>query len=571
MPTVPAPHQQVGLEPLPNARVAVDAPIEAFGGGAANPRLDLSELANQAHDIFQQEKQRADETAVVAAAAKASDLETRLTISTRQRLGTDAFSAPEQVTEDWDKSTQEIESGLTNDTQRAAFERVKASHWNSLNSAVQSHVADQRQKYDAQVTDDAIGAERNAAIVNFDNPGRVALSIANQVAAIKTHLEKVYNGQIPEGLLERATLEASSSTQTAVIDRLLANGQDLAAKTYYSAVKDQISGADSTKIEKALEVGSKRGESQRQADAILAKPDIDEQTAVQQARAIKDPDVRDDVEERIRREFTERAQQQRAVRDATFQRASDQLERARGDVNRINPSDWAGLTLQERSALRAYGKQLTEGTPTKTDLGTYYSLRTMAVTPETRDKFLKRNLMLDRPYLSEGDFKQMVDLQADLKKGDQASENKLHAIRTNDQIVNDALEGIGLGVVPSKREKDKPIIDTIKRSIDAAVELEQSRTGKPASSADVQRITDQILTQHVVSTPGWLWGTNQENKRLFELGPNDQLVLTVKDIPKPDRDALTARLRKAGLPVTDESLVSHYKAYVGGLVRRGPQ
>lgn len=571
MPTVPAPRQTVGLEPLPGARVAVDAPIEAFGGGVANPRLDLSPLEAQAHDIFTEAKRNADETAVVAAASKASDLETQLTIQTRQRLGQDAFSAPEQVTEDWEKSTQEIEAGLTNDTQRAAFARVKASHWNQLNSAVQGHVADQRQKYDAQVTDDAISSERNAAIVNFDNPGRVALSIANQTAAIAGHLRKIYNGQIPEGLLEKATLAASSATQTDVIERMLANGQDLAARTYYKAVKDQISGQDATKVEKALEVGSKRGESQRQADKILAMPDLDEQGAVAKAREITDPDVRDGTEERIRREFTERAQQQRAERDATFQRASDQLERARGDVNKISPSDWAGLTLAERSSLRAYGKTLTEGVPVKTDLGTYYSLRTMAVTPETKDKFLKHNLMIDRPYLSDGDFKQLVDLQADLKKGDQASEEKLHAIRTNDQIVTDALEGVGLGVVASKREKDKPIIDTIRRSVDAAVLQEQARTGKPVKSADVQRITDEILTQHVVSTPGWLFGTNEANKRLYEMGPDDQLVLTVKDIPKADRDALAARLKKAGLPVTDESLVSHYKAYLGGRIKRGPQ
>lgn len=571
MPIVPQPRQQVGLEALPGVRTAVDAPIEAFGGGAANPRLDVSELETQARTIFEQAKHQADQTAVVNAASQISDAETQLTLQTRQRIGQDAFSAPDDVSKEYEKTAAQIEQGLTNDTQRAAFQQIKASHWSALNTAVQTHVADQRQKYDAQVTDSYLANERNAAITNYDDPQRVAMAVVNQGAAIEDHLNRIYHGQIPPGVLEQAKLAAASATHIDVIDRMLANGQDLTAKAYYGQVKDQITGADSTKIEKALEVGSKRGESQRQADKILAETTLTEPEAVAKARAITDPDVRDATEERVRREYTERAQAARAQRDATFQRASDQLESARGDVNQISPTDWANLTLQERSSLRAYGKQLLEGTPVKTDLATYYSLRAMAVNPETKDKFLKHNLMNDKGLLSETDFKSMVDLQAGLQSGDQKAEDRLHALRTGDQIVNDAIEGIGLGVVPSKREKDKPVIDTIKRSIDAQVEALQQRTGKPATSTEIQQITDQILTQHVVSTPGWLYGTNQAKKRLFEMTPDDQLILTVKDIPMAERAALTARLKKARLPVTDESLVSHYKAYVGGLVRRGPQ
>ena len=571
MPIVPQPRQQVGLEALPGVRTAVDAPIEAFGGGAANPRLDVSELENQARTIFEQEKHKADQTAVVNAASQISDAETQLTLQTRQRIGQDAFSAPDDVAQEYEKTAAQVEQGLTNDTQRAAFQQIKASHWSALNTAVQTHVADQRQKYDAQVTDSYLANERNAAVTNYDDPQRVAMAVVNQGAAIEDHLNRIYHGQIPPGVLEQAKLAAASATHIDVIDRMLANGQDLTAKAYYGQVKDQITGADSTKIEKALDVGSKRGESQRQADKILAETTLTEPEAVAKARAITDPDVRDATEDRVRREYTERAQAAKVQRDATFQRASDTLERARGDVNQISPTDWANLTLQERSSLRAYGKQLLEGTPVKTDLGTYYSLRAMAVNPETKDKFLKHNLMKDKGLLSESDFKSMVDLQAGLQSGDQKAEDRLHALRTGDQIVNDAIEGIGLGVVPSKREKDKPVIDTIKRSIDAQVEALQQRTGKPATSTEIQQITDQILTQHVVSTPGWLYGTNQTKKRLFEMTPDDQLILTVKDIPMGERTALTARLKRAGLPVTDESLVSHYKAYVGGLVRRGPQ
>lgn len=571
MPTVPAPSQPRALEPLPAARVAVDAPLEAFGGGAANPRLDLSELETQAHSIFEQAKRQADQTAVIKAAGQASDLETRLTIATRQRQGQDAFSAPDEVQTAWEEESAKIEAGLTNDTQRASFQQIKASHARELNVAVQSHVAEQRQKYSAQVTDDYIANERNAAVVNYQDPMRVQLSIDNQSAAIEDHLNQLYHGQIPEGMLDRARLAAASQTHLDVIDRLLANGQDRTAQQYYAQVKNQIAGTDTTKVEKALNVGSTRGESQRQADKILAEQTLTEQEAVAKAREIKDPEVRDATEERIRREYTERAQQAKAQRDGAFQRSSDTLERSRGNVDAINPTDWSQLTLAERSSLRAYGKQLLEGVPTKTDLSTYYSLQKMAVNPATRDKFLKHNLLKERAYLSESDFKSLVELQTGMQKGDQQAEDKLHAIYTNNQIVDSALEAVGLGVKPSNKEKDAPVINVVRRSVQAEVQAIQARTGKAATPEDVQKITDAILTQHIVSTPGFLYGTNQKPKYLWEMTPEDQMVLTVKDIPKAERMALEARMRAAGMPITEQNLVTKYRAYLNGLVRRGPQ
>jgi hypothetical protein len=116
-------------------------------------------------------------------------------------------------------------------------------------------------------------------------------------------------------------------THVGVIDRLLANDQDLAAKQYYDAHKADVTGAATIAVERALEEGSTRGESQRQADTITAKA-ATLGDALTQVRAIADPKVRDATEERVRKFFSEKAENLRQQRDAGMQRATNLVEQS---------------------------------------------------------------------------------------------------------------------------------------------------------------------------------------------------------------------------------------------------
>lgn len=271
MPTVPGQRlPSVGPDALPGVLVGTSAPIEVFGGGEANRRIGLAPLAEEARSIFEEEKKKADQTAVLKAAAAASALETRLKVAARQRLGEDAFKAPDDVSAEWAKATGEIEQGLTNDTQRMAFEQVKASHWRELDDAVQTHVADQRVKLNAQVTDAYLANEQTAALdaVKDGNLQRVGLAISNQKAAITDHLNQLYGGKIPEGVLEQATNVAESGVHLGVITQMISAGHDQAALAYFNANKAALHGADVAQAQRMVDVASTDGQGMRAVDDI---------------------------------------------------------------------------------------------------------------------------------------------------------------------------------------------------------------------------------------------------------------------------------------------------------------
>lgn len=274
MPTVPnISGPQVALRPIPGAREGVDeqvnSPLEAFGGGQAARGIDVSPLAAQAKQIFEEEKQKADNTAILGAAAQLSALETSLTVKTRQRMGQDALSAPDDVAKEWQAATQQIQGSLANDTQRAAFAHYETQHWANVDSVVQHHVADQTQALGAQVVDAYIANETNATLQN-GTPDRAAQATANIRAVIKDHLNKKYAGQIPEGVLDQEQRESVSKLNVAFIQQLIGNGNIATAGQYLAAHRDEIAGAQLGPLEKTIAHGEILHQAQQQRDAIIS-------------------------------------------------------------------------------------------------------------------------------------------------------------------------------------------------------------------------------------------------------------------------------------------------------------
>jgi hypothetical protein len=556
METVPVDQgPSVATRPITDLRTSP----EAFGAAPAVP--DLSGLAEQYHAIWQDEKRKADQVAVLGAAGQVSQLETDLTTHVRQQLGTNAFAAPDEVQKAWKENIAKIGAGLTNDDQKLAFQNIVQSHWNALDSTVQSHVAGQRKVVDDDRTNSYLASEANAAVQNFTDPARVALSIANQQAAIRDHATR--NG-LPQEWVDAHTLEAASKTHVAVIDRLLANDQDIAAKKYYDAVKDQIEGPEATQVDRALEIGSSRVESQRQATQIMttAKTRADALDAVDK---IADPKVQDLTRQRVERLWNQKDENAREVAAQTMQQATEIVRRT-GDFHSIPPSMLVGMSIANQDALLSFSKKLSEGAPIKTDLGTYGDLEKMFSNPATRDAAIKLDLNRYVARLSDSDYKHFSDLQGGLIKGEPAVDRKLNGIFSNSQIVESAMRGAGLDVDPKAKKDDAVKVDALKQTINQQVEDLEQHAKRPATAKEVTDITNEVLTQHIVGTS---FRGNPIKKRLDEMGPNDQLIIKSSDIPRADYRAIVQQLRTQGMPLTDDNVVQAYKNYLMRLKPRG--
>lgn len=351
MPVVPSyGGRKVQQQQAPGVRLSANAPARAFI--PAQP-VDIGKVL----PIIERINEQADQVAVQRASTELAATETELLygqngVLTRQ--GENAFTAPEEVTEAWAKRTSEIASRLKTPRQRQAFEQDQAARWNSVNSAVTRHVANEAEKYDTAQTSAFTAEERRLAILNYTDPERVQVSIQRQVKALGDWHKRI--GSPPE-VLEQAVSDALTKTHVGVINRLLTADQDLAAAKYFADNKDQMSGDAVAQVEANVQEGSSRGESQRRADAIMRQYGT-ESDAIDAVKAIEEPKLRDAVQQRVEHEWGRKRAREREEENDLYIEAGNAIDARRGVSARVAvpPHIWNKLKPTQKRSLEIYAE-----------------------------------------------------------------------------------------------------------------------------------------------------------------------------------------------------------------------
>lgn len=245
---------KVNTSALPNARVSTNVPLEAFGGGQS---LENVVSAGQGFlKVVQEEKQKADEIAVLEADTKAAQLKNNMFYDPQNgamtRKGKDAMAAVGDYTQQFNTKASEIRDSLSNDNQKALFQRKLAAHSLDLDNQLQKHAFVEGEKYYNDVADANVKAYTNQAISNYQDPNAVESAIAQQRDTIFSHAK---NTGVAESVAEQNFSEVSSKTRTEVVQRMLANGDTATAQKYYTENKDKFLGDDPKKMELALQEG----------------------------------------------------------------------------------------------------------------------------------------------------------------------------------------------------------------------------------------------------------------------------------------------------------------------------
>jgi hypothetical protein len=397
---------------------------------------------------------------------------------------------------------------------------------------------------------------QDEAALNYQDPAMLQRSIDTQKSVILEHANRM---GLPPEYVQMKTKEVESQTHSTVINRMLSNGQDKLASQYFAANREVFTGKDIIQVEKALEEGSLRGESQRLSDEIMGKTKT-MTAALEEAREIKDPKLRDAVTERVRGEFSLKKAAEAEDQEKRFQSYADIIEKNGGRPDQsgglLPPAQWMALDLKERQALETRAKQLREGIPPSTDWAKYYELKTLATNSSTREEFLRENLMVYRPNMADAEFKELVNLQQQLRSGD---EKALDGYRTKAQIVASTLSAAGLDPTPAAGKKEAQQVAEFQRQVDAEVMALQKRTGKEATNEEVQDIVDNLIVKGHVPGTGFL-GFFRDEKFAFEAKEGDVLVVDIDDIPRKDRLEIEAYLKKSNYPVTEDSVRAMYQA-----------
>ena len=548
MPTVPTySGPQVQQAQAPSLQVEANAPIEAFGGGQLR-----NQVFEQTISIMQKAKNNADELSVMEAESKLSEVETGLLYDQKtgihSRTGKDAFSLPKEISEKYNKESAAIMGTLTNDVQKRYFQSRVEQRANDVNRQVQRHVFQQMKKYDDDTTSAYLKNTQAEAINNYQDPERLAAAINNQNNAIIKYGER--NGFAADSEVTKMRVQAAESeTHKKVIGRILSNGDDMLATKYFEANKDFLHGDDLVQVEGHVKESSYRGESQRKTAEIM-NMNLPMNQALEKAKTIEDPKLQDLAVDRIKQEYHLKDIARRDYQEKAQINAGNFLDKTK-DLDayiKQHPSDWASFDIGTKSRLEAYAADKKAGKNIVTDSATYYDLKTLAATPETREKFLETNLMKYRGQLSDTDFKKMVDIQSGLRKGDDKAKKTLDGFMSNNQVVDSSLIAAGFNM------KDKEKSAQVKLSIDKQVADLEERTGKKATNQEIKEITDGLMLE-VVTDKGFLWDTK---KRAYELAPSDVLNIDLKDIPPAERKKIQETLQRRGLMDDDRSIIELY-------------
>ncbi len=562
MPIVPVPNEGsiTRRQAAPNARVSTNAPIEAFGGGSSSAAVGQAgvQLGSQALQIAKEERAKADDVATTEAYTKTVQLRNRLMYDPKagamNRKGKDAFGVGEEYGKQFQDGADEIESSLTNDDQKAMYKRIRAQEQRDLEGNLTKHTFVQAQAYDEETTQASMATAREDAVMNYQDPSKVRQALEMQKTLIASHADR--NGLPPEAVKQRI-MDAESKTHEAVINRMLANGQDLAASAYYKNVKPSILGSDATQLESALEEGTLRGASQRNALAIVQKHG-DVQSALSAVDKIADPKIQDATRERVKQRFAEREQAREYANKEAFRSAYTIAEKTRRKDD-IPPALWNSMEPAQRSSIDAY---LSKDT-IQTDWNEYYNLKRMAASPDLRDKFLKTDLLTMRHKLSDTEFKELVNAQADANKGDTKA---LDGIRSDSQIINQALADAGIDPSPKHGSKDAKKVSQFWKAVDDQARVVIQQTGKKPTNEEVQGIVDGLMIKGVTER-GFFWN---EEKHFFEVerGVDKQFDFDVKAVPPNERQRIESALKSKGIEVTDDKIIKLYRGKLAGMVSK---
>lgn len=323
--------QHVAVEPLPSVRFPTSVDPASFGVAA---HINLGGLNQALDEEVQKEKRKADQVALTGADSQAASLETNILYDPEKGVlnqhGKNALNARNQFEDAWQKGVSQIEAGLHGDDQKTAFRTAMANRYASINEAVTKHIATEMDKYDDEQTQSMVNNERNAATASVVKGVPLASAADRSTLAIGRIRAADVDYAQRHGLSKEATQNLldldTSATHAAVISQMIANGDDLTAKSYYDEFKDQLVGRDLEQVTKEVEVGSLRGESQRQSDDILSKYPTDEESAINAAKKIKDPELRDQVQQRVEQQFNLQQEIRRNHENDLYERATQILE-----------------------------------------------------------------------------------------------------------------------------------------------------------------------------------------------------------------------------------------------------
>ena len=551
--------------PMRDVRVQNAPGLEAFGGGQSQEQTTqaIQGVQNQADKNFQIEKMNGDDAAVQMAYSEAVKRKNNLLYSTDPKSpgalttqGTNALGVMDQYTDQYKKEMDDIRKNLLhNPEQQKMFDRIERSQSDDMNDVLEKHQMNESQQVKKDAAENAINAAADDAVKNYQlQPDKVK----DNISLIKNVVtdQAMSEGKDPAPMIAAATSKVHSD----IIKNMLANGQDQQAQDYFKANTAEIQDPTGT-LAKALEEGSVRGESQRQADSILSKTK-DRTSAIQEADKIEDPKVRDMTVTRIDKNFNDTKKAETQAREDNYMKSAKLVdENPDKSVRDIIPPDtWNNMTPSQQSALEKRSSNPQNDSHKWLD---FISLGSDDLKNMSKAEFeTKYWADFDSSHRARAE-KEWEAARTDGGSGDGNSADLSHVLSFNQRVQNTFYPALGLSPDKSKSKIGKEEANEIaSMETEAARQIQDFETqkGSKSNGEEQQKILDGIAIKRVF-VPGML-GFGGKEKPVAALTTDEagKSYVPIDKIPAGDLSKLKTAFEKNGKKPSDDDLEQAYGA-----------
>jgi len=537
MPRLPS-AEDFGQRPVPKSTVGYRAPADTTIIGKAVTGLGKTvEKLDEVADAY--DKTRAED-AFNKLLEKKIDL-TRGENGFINRRGADAANTTllKEYGGELEKHISTIAGELSNDRQREYFNKRAGIARLQMRQDILGHVVKEQDAYAKQTYKSTLNIEATNSMDRYKDPAALAMSKTRIDAAIDAEARREGWDKKTKDYEKAAVM---STLHSGVIDRMLANDEDIAAEEYLKKHrKEFLNVAD---VEKKVGISSTRGKAMRKSDEIIASSHGDLKRALDKARAVKgSPRYREATIANVKQHIADNEAAINLNRDEAFTNAY-QVVKDTGSVNRIEPKYQVQLSPVAMSFLDKVEKEVREGVKPTHDEGIWQKFnqvsrnRDVLAGMSDTEFFTKYWQGFDNPHRERA-----IELREAAKSavaGDKTSQTKLEDHVSFEQRMFDTLERLNI-IKPTKgktgekdlSEEDRLLIGDYREEVDRRIrEIQRSTSSKYVDGDTKQKIMNDVALDKYfkVNVEGMIWDT--KGVPISQLTPEQrkEAYVPIKDI-----------------------------------------
>jgi hypothetical protein len=579
---------KVDARALPSARVQSSETLASSGAlqGQALQNLgaglmQATGLAQQMYDLAEDRKADVEN---LQTARRLNELDAQLTTDpftgVLHKKGLEPMESREKVLQDFDAGAAELEKGIRTRKGREFLDQQRMARRANIRDRVDAYASAQLDEYELTEFKATMASAINMGIAAA-GAGSAAHHDDNVVTAIKFQLDSIdamvdahaARFKLPPAAAQLLKDKSHAQVHVGVVERLLARDEDAAAKAYFDEARSAIGAGDAEqlpRLEAAIEEGTTRGKAQRAGDDIL-NTTTTLKDAIAKVKAIEDPKVRDQVQQRVEHDYRERKAAQDEAHDAMFQRAVNAVWE-KGTLRAVPSNEFSEFTLSEKNGLQ----NILDEREAKATVGRKSNERYLAQLLDEMGtdpaKFVAhdngeviRNLS---PADAEQYFRNRAALRVnqadDVARAQQAfAKLSISGTEVRNGMIDRALRTRGVDPrppMPGDKAFDEKvhgpqnaIIDGFYRAVREAVTAAEQRKGGPIDDKEYQGIVDALggqTGQNITLKDKWGPWNDTRPQLLFE---------GVPEVPAGELGRVVDALRQAGQPVTAKAVRDLYQ------------